>query len=376
MRKIYFFRKFYSLIVVTAFISNMLVLVSCEKQSEIDLQENKDLSKYSFSVVNGFLRFESTEALVQVLDGIANINDNERENWENKVGFLSQRRIVNIIINEENRQDSINESIYKDKDIEWDDLLNLHSDAYNNYLSKGVIKVFDKGTIDEYWDYAVFNKGFVDIINEDGLYAIGDTLYQVTENSLKAMKNADFNQAQLLVKATKPDEKNDIIFIHQESALKRTSPGLIVSEWVELGTGKQGDKRINIGIYLSVYQYIVSSKSFYFYHDVYVQCQERNWLRQWKYKDAYIDVYGSWDVMIYESPEYYGNSWSWHGYGNYLKASVNPGTGISAPFQSIFSVRPYDPWNTQEDQYEYAPVWDWYHWTATRGSLTASLDQW
>jgi hypothetical protein len=72
-----------------------------------------------------------------------------------------------------------------------------------------------------------------------------------------------------------------------------------------------------------------------FYHEVYVQCQEKNWLGQWKYKFAEVWVDGSWTIQLYKYPEYYSNSWSYNGSVSYLKASINPQTEILHPISHI-----------------------------------------
>lgn len=240
----------------------------------------------------------------------------------------------------------------------------LHSEEYWTALNDGVIRVFDEGTEDEYWDYSVFDRSFIDFINKDGLFAIGDTLYHVTDKALKAMKPADINKPELLISATSADEKNNIYILHQESNLKYTSPGLIESSWVNSGGGKKGEKRIKIGIYLAVRYYITGAYpqqgSYEFYHDCYVQCQERNWLRKWKYESANINVNGSWVVSVYYFTQSYINSWSWNGgASSYLKASINPATGSSAPYQSYFYVAPSDINRNLDymlgDQYDYPP---------------------
>jgi len=343
---------------------------SCEKDETENLDSQIEQPRTGFSVINGYLVFESTSSFIETTDAIANLSNNERSKWENEIGFLSQRRLVSNIIEQELVQDSLNELKYADVDITKIDESDFHSVVYLKALKKGVIKTINEGTEEEYWDYAVFNRGFVDFINEDGLFAIGDTLYHVTQNSLKAMKPADLRNPQTLLNAAEPDENNNIVFIYKESNLKAKSPGLIESSWVSSGGGKKGEKRIKIGIYLDVLYYLPYTRSYNFYHEVYVQCQERNWRRKWKYKFTNINVNGSWVVSLYYYPQRYGNNWSWNGNASYLKASINPQTGSSAPYRSYFVIYPNSvnknlPWYIA-DQYDYQPKFDSYNWTASR----------
>lgn len=361
------------------FIAIVVFFLACEK--ELCYVEPTPESQ-GLSVINGYLVFENNESFFKTTDFIANLSDNEREKWESEIGFKSQRRIISNIIAQECVIDSINEIIYANGSDAMLADEELHSDEYWTALNNGVIRVFDEGTEDEYWDFSVFNRGFIDFINKDGLFAIGDTLYHVTDKSLKAMKPADLNKPELLLSATSADEKNNIFILHQETNLKAASPGLIESSWVNSGGGKKGEKRIKIGIYLAVKYYVSSgqgSGSYDFFHEVYVQCQERNWLRQWKYQFTNINVNGSWGVSVFYIPQLYENSWSWNGSASYLKASINPQTGSSASYQSYFHVNPNDANMAYGEawQYNYQPIFDSYNWSATRNGgccgLTARL---
>jgi len=349
--------------------------ISCEKEQS-DSYVKSTIESKELSVINGYLVFSNNESFLKTTDYIANLSDNEREKWESEIGFKSQRRIVSNIITQECVKDSINvsKSMYS-SDLKLD-AKELHSEAYWTALKDGVIRVIDEGTEDEYWDFSLFNRGFIDFVNKDGLFAIGDTLYQVTDKLLKAMKPANVHKPDLLMAATSADEKNNIYILHQESNFKATSPGLIESNWVSSGGGKMGEKRIRIGIYLAVRSYIISS-GYDFYHDVYVQCQERNFWHTWKYQFTDINVNGSWLVSVFYYPQRYGNSWSWSGSASYLKASINPETGSSAGYQSYFHVSPNEANGNVPvyiaDQYNYQPIFDGYNWSALRNGGCCGL---
>lgn len=379
--KTYLKMKKYIYVTIAACAVLLFSLQSCKKDEKVDIENNQSNGlNDAFTVKNGFLAFNSSASFKKTIDYIANLNDDERAIWEKKYGFFSQRRIINTIIKDELKQDSINERNYlanKDKPISE---FNEHSKSYNSALSKGVIKILDAGTKDEYWDYSIYNRGYVDFINEDGLFAIGDTIFQVTSSSLKAMKTNDFSDTQLLMKATAPDENNHIFFIHEESKLKGLSPGYIqMSNWVYHDPWK-----MIIGINLSVYQMISGGPNgqavgMSFFHDVYIQCQKRNWNGSYRYEWADLTVTGSWGISVFYYPQYYGNNWTWSGQAGYLKASINPVTGISAPYQAVFGVTA----NTQNQalewyngsQADYQPIFTRYNWTSTWGSLglTANL---
>jgi len=367
-------------LMLIVFAISFVSLQSCKKNEMETPINNEDSTKVGFSVKNGFLVFESAASFVETTDAIANLSDAERLEWETKIGFCSQRRIVSTVIIDEIILDNQNEIKYAGVDISELNKADFHAGSYKNALAKGVIKIIDEGTDDEYWDYAIFNRGFVDFINEDGLFAVGDTLYQVTATALKAMKPADFSNTAKLINATEPDENNHIYFIHEQSYLKGTSPGLITNGWTASGDGI-GDKRIKLEIYLGVRYYIVSNRQYQFYHDVYVQCQQKKLFGGWTYIFTNITVNGTWNVSIYYYPQYYGNSWAWNGSASYLKASINPETGQTAPYQSYFTVSPnYNNLNLPAytaDQFDYQPIFESYNWWALRDGgccgLTSTL---
>jgi uncharacterized membrane protein len=226
-------KKASSLFFVTLILLGIIFLQSCEKQIIEESDLISDVNDANYIVQDGYLVFKTFETFLNITDEISNLSDKERTEWETKIGFMSQRRIVNTIIEEEIKIDEINEEKYAGMNIENIDRDEFHSTAYNYYINKGVIKIINKGTDDEYWDYSVFNRSFVNFINEDGLFAIGDTLYQATEKSLKAMTKTDLNNTYTLINAVEPDKKNNIFFLHNETNLKTfaQSPGLIPNHW-------------------------------------------------------------------------------------------------------------------------------------------------
>jgi hypothetical protein len=347
---------------------SVVFISSCSKEkTENNPKSNNETTQNAFKVNNGIITFKSAETFVETMGNIVNLSDTEREKWEEGIGFLSQRRIISNIINAEQEKDKINESKFTIEDAKTMTDAELHSTMYSEYLNKGVIKIIDKGTENEYWDYAVYDLSLIEIMNEDGLYAIGDTLYQVTNNSLKIMKNANFNDALLLLSASIPDEKTGIYINYYEPNLKGTSPGLLNSRWIY-----DGDKRIGLNLKLSVLYYMASSRHYDFYHEVYVQCMQRNWLGNWKYVSTNIRLTGTWEVSVYYYPQRYGwdKSLSWSGYGNYVKLCVNPETGSTQPFGGYFGVNPNSanlnlPYY-MADQYDYQPYFTSYNWTAVR----------
>ncbi|OFX82634.1 MAG: hypothetical protein A2W99_06675 [Bacteroidetes bacterium GWF2_33_16] len=334
MKKI-FTKKVKTLAIVSFMSISLLFMQSCEKQfveeNDIIIESND----VDFIVKDGYLVFSSIDAFLRSTSGLANLTIKEREEWEESIGFLSQRRIVTNIIQAEEEIDKINEVKFKGKKLNEINKKELFSDEYNKYLAKEVIKVIDEGTEDEYWDYAVYNTSFIEFINDDGLYAIKDTLYQVTKDGMKALKNRDFSKVDMLKKAVKTDVNNGIYIIESLENTK-TYPGCIGKQWSNWKT--ESDKRIRVGVQLDVKYYIASDPSYYFYHDMYVQCQEKNFWGNWKYKLAETWIDGTWEIKVFKYSQHYSNSYSYHGTLNDYKSSINPQTGETVGYQGVFKI--------------------------------------
>ena len=343
--------------------------ISCKKNNE-EIHVNV---KEGFIVKNGIISFESKDLMLKTIYNIANLTEKDRAKWEIEHGFISQRRIIQNIIKDEVLQDSLDMKKYAGISVDKINKSDNHSLSYKNALSKGIIKLINEGTSEEYWDYNIYDHRYIDYINEDGLFAIGDTLYQVTNNSLKGMKTNNYSNAHLLIEASKPDEKNNIFFIFKLSSLKASSPGPIGTDWGYSSTRKN---RLNLTINLSIYNILYGGNnncSFNLINDVYVQCQYRNWLGNWKYDDAETDltITGSWTISCFYYPQYYSGSFSsFYLYANDYKSSHSPDSGNTSPYQSIFQINPNSqninvPWYIA-DQTTYQPVWESYHFTASR----------
>ena len=343
---------------------SILLFSQCESEQILTSEESSSIIDKidNVKVSDSILIFESKEDFIKTTDAIANLNDFERQKWEEKLGFISQRRFISIVMQDELDIDSIN--------MLNNSIQSSHSRSYKSALDKGIIEIFNPNTYEEYWDYSIFNRGFIDFVNLDGFFAIGDTLYHAGEKYLKAMHAKTFENRNLLLE-TNDSQTNQIRIINQRNVLKGTSPGAIWSKWIESNgsrNGKKGEKRIKIGIYLDVRYLITSNNRYQFFHEAYILCQERNFWQNWKYKFTHVDLYGNWNLSVYYYPQYYSNNYEYHGSVNNFKSSINPETGSTAPYQSYFEVLPnYQNQNVSYQlQNNYQPIFESYSWSALR----------
>jgi len=377
---------------ILVIISLTLVISGCSDNiDEINTDLTTQNSK-GFVVENGFLKFESRETFGNSINKIINKSDSERNKWEKEIGFLSQQRIVDNIINEELKKDSINRTKFSNTDLspkrntgynseKFKRALSLvsesdfHSDAYYQALSKGVIKLIDKGTEDEYWDFSVFSSCYVSFINEDGLYAIADTLYQVTNNGIKAIEYSEKNWKDAVFKI-----KNSTENVKFRSPIQKiNSPGVITSGWVS-NNAWIFPKRIKIDVELSVQYLITSTLNYEFFHRVHSECQSKNLLGKWIYdKCGTVTINGSWEISVYASAQLYSGVYSFTGNdANNYYFSVNPSSGTLAYYESYFIVQPnsinFNYANGfPELQLDYQPHFTRLEWIATRPGLEARI---
>lgn len=67
---------------------------------------------------------------------------------------------------------------------------------------------------------------YSNVLNEDGFFAIGDTIYQITPNQYKIWKNGDINNYQELIEITETDLSKNIYvynFNDSQNAIKTRS---------------------------------------------------------------------------------------------------------------------------------------------------------
>ena len=253
----------------------------------------------------------------------------------------------------------------------------LHSDAYYNALKDGVIKLIDENTENEYWDFTVFSSVYTAFINKEGLYAIGDTLYQVTNNSVKMIKYTDPKSKNELLNSK---ENNNILY--KSPIQKVTSPEVLTSGWVQEPTGPWYPKRIKIDVELSLQYLIVSTLHYEFFHRVHMECQGRNFFRKWIYDDpGNVIINGSWEISVYRFPQLYSDSFYFSGFANNYLFSVNPDTGEINNYNSYYIVHPNSGnfeygYSWPERQLAYQPYFTHCNWTATRTdkNLTATIE--
>jgi hypothetical protein len=281
-------------------------------------------------VQEGVLVFKTADDFYKTISEIGTYSDYEREQWEESIGFLSQRRIITQIIKAEQKHIEPYMNMTDEEVLKLSEVPNEHSDLFYKYLNSGLIKITDEGTDQENWDFTVFNKTYVDFLNEDGFFAVGDTIFQATSNSIKIVPSGIFSDLEQ-IKTT--EESNDKIHI-LSNTLKSTR------YYYDSDVAQSGKKRISIEVYGDQIWFIPSSKIVEFTYVFFVRCQEKK-LFSWKDINTETWISGKWDLGI-DTWTSFSNSFYYHYNMCYLKQSMNPETGVRSNDGTHYTVKlPY-----------------------------------
>ena len=187
------------------------------------------------------------------------------------------------------------------------------------------------------------------------MYAVADKIYSVNGGIEKFISDGDFSKIPALLSACSEDKNNGIKFVNQKT--KDSSPGPISTGWQYGGTT---NKRINMEINLSTTYFDWVTCQYYFYHEIYIQNQNKNWLGSWKYAATETWIDATWYVsMFYSNGVSYNNSFSFHNIIDNYKVSLNPQTGeyFGGGGTLFVATPPYpDPDPLLEEGWE--PIWD------------------
>lgn len=158
----------------------------CNKEivttSNISASENSD-----FEVRKGILHFYSWDKLHKMNTELAKKPWNEAVIWEKSIGFESFRtQYTKLEFAEEQIIANFTPSVTFIK----------HSDIYDNYLKRNIISENDGS-----YDYKTAKSLYDAIVNTDGIFAVGDSVYQVISSGYKVVKDPYFEKIDLLKKA-------------------------------------------------------------------------------------------------------------------------------------------------------------------------------
>lgn len=347
------------------------LFAGCENNEEQLANVAIHKNEKGYVLKDGYLAFENNESFIKTVSEIINLNNKEREEWEKSIGFVSQSRLINNLIMEELALDSVNRVKFSHTDVSTATKYDYRPKLFYNLISKGVIKLINEGTPDEYWDCSVFNKGFTSFINEDGLYAVGDSLFQVTSKDLRVVKLSSALNKQMLLKQLS-NEKSVSTIKKISNGLPGNSPGLIESignngAWTQNNKWPGVSQRIKLGIELTCLAYTLQTARFDFTHNYYVTCQKTNFWNSWINDYANYNVEGEWEIVVY----YYTQRLAHEGFsysGTAIYGIIQPETGERMYAGTTFGILPNEANQTYPYVWQeaYQPKFSFYKWKAKR----------
>lgn len=327
------------LVVITV----ITLMNSCKKEEILNTYNSTQLNQSGIevSVKHGMLVFSSMEAYQRTIEQLDKMSDVEAALWEKSIGIKTQRGIFSDIVKAEN--DLL---ITPYEGLSQDELQNVlapkskHSELYFAYLNKGLIKIVDPGTQDEYFDYATINPAFAKVINKDGFIAIGSTLYQFTNTEIKSKENYSIDDVQLLGVSKISNESERILVITPNSVANNKVMGDfdfdMESSW---GYSSSNDRRIKIRVIFNS-NLTGGGTGCTANHNVNVVVQKKNIWGNWVASAQQMWLNGNWDSQFtlfnYQELNYYPTYSYYNATVNNYWSSISPTSANVAPYASSF----------------------------------------
>jgi hypothetical protein len=336
------------LVLYAMVVAGLSIFNACQKSNElidqsIDVQQQEAVKPDVYSK-NGFLIFSNQKSMEETLNTLEGMSEEERRFWEKEHNFTSQMSMFHDIIIAELKLDEPYENL-SEEELKNVELPPLHSDVYYNSLQKGFIKKIHYSDGTELYDYSTCAPFLTSILNEDGIFVIGDTMYQFTQNATKTWSGCEINNKIKLI-STNSSIDNITLSINLKSATVKYGSWEYDSE---------RKRRIQIGINFNSSQYSADMKIWRYEHWVEVISQKKNWLGNWKYNWTDMYIKGNWDYEIeYLYPgninfNYFSRNVGFadypnthHVYASNYKSTCSIEYGSISPYGSIINIWHYN----------------------------------
>lgn len=356
-----------------AIIVIIFVLTSCEKENESLNTVNNFKNELGLNVKDGYLIFKDNNSFIKTVSTISDMNRRDREKWEKTIGFVSQSRLIAYLIDQESALDSLNRIKFANGDFSNATKYDFRPELFYNLLSKQIIKLVDQGSPEEYWDCSVYDRSSTTYINEDGIYVIADSIFQVTNQGIKSTLYSKYKSKEELISELSMRGSARRI---PKSYLKTSDlvRGEQWADWTTTGKWPSVQRRIKIGTELSFIEFLVPTQRITFSHKYYVKCQKTNLFNSWIYDNVNVIGSGSWEIGVYKYPQIYANSHTFNLTCSDLVGSINPETAELVPF-SNFQVLPNAEnanvyWEINYN--DFLPYYNSFNWTVTRTDVNIS----
>jgi len=311
----------------------VLTLIACNKDN-ID-QISPDHSELIKSK-NGILIFTDQNHLNQTLSQVLQMSPNDRDTWEKKYKFKSAQSIFEDVVLANSEIDAYYESL-PEEELDAIDLGTVpeYSELYYKYLNAGVIIDDNSNNEEDTYRLNLADQSFAPICNVNGMFMVGDTLYNIAPNKIKYWINGDVNNPTKLIGTS--EETDEIKFIVRAPKLK----GSIDNGDDLIMTYQDFNKRrIKFETWkFETWQHLGDGTVWQYKYDIRVVSRKKNWLGSWKYNNTDIHFKGKWNGEIkYYDPINLGARWHYFSghypsnYPNYFNvnySNVQVAVGVS-----------------------------------------------
>lgn len=215
------------------------LFISCSK--DLDVLEPADKGGVTeIQLKNGMLVFPNSESVSNVLSSKESLRMNQFVE-----PFTSQKDIMDEIVKAEtehyDRVDSLKEEELEKVDV--------HSRLYYECLDQGIIRkvYYDDGSSS--YDLNLSAPLYAKILNREGYFAVGDTIYQITSRYKKIWVGGDVDNYKLLDNYTETNETENVYVIdYMDKSSQEINSGLSRTDFPILIRDQ------NVGMYVSPLQ--------------------------------------------------------------------------------------------------------------------------
>lgn len=326
-------------------------------QTEVNViswdDSGRDTRLAGVTAKNGVLVFDTLETYESAYPIIFNMSAEQSEAWEKGLGFTSQRNIFDQIVDAEYEYLAAPYEGMSAEELEKVIPPDGHSATYERYLRSGVIKTERDERGEETYTCAIPIGAYLPVINEQGFFVVGNTVYQIKNNLIKEMAGVDFSKLAALDEATSDDAGRRIKVQRVAENTQMTDAGALSgcsyplsSGWVTSGN-RRGSITVNFTkTYFNPYPHTKVNINY----NVNVRSQKKTVLGKWVYPPCPNECWLSFtwtaffDFVNKVTLSYAGSTMSTKSYAyphpnciNHYNGSFSPLTGSTAPYPTSFT---------------------------------------
>ncbi len=287
-----------------------VTLQSCEKKEFVKINEEKPKIAEKIYSEEGILVFENQDVFNETVNSLANLSEAERRKWEEKLGFKSIFSIYNEINDAEIALENelyagYDESLSKEELSKLGLPVDVHTDLYNKYINKGLIKEVKDTDGSEAFYMNTIDPVAALYTDENGLMVINDTLYQYTPTQIKIMPG-NVSDKEILMNAKSTDKGSNIYIV--DFSDKSTISGY---NWSKSSNWKYETSKKRYRMDISGWSWTYGPNDYDYMGSKFwpdLKAERKRW-GNWKRRSSYTPVkqlYATWSYKYTISQYWYG----------------------------------------------------------------------